>query len=49
MLRFERIVGMKELQDIENVIRKMMYGSHPGYAQLQPVGPQQMAADPSVI
>jgi hypothetical protein len=42
-------MGMKELQDIEMVIRKMMYSSHPSYAQMQPpVGSHQMSMDPTV-
>uniref|UniRef100_A0A914LTV8 Mediator of RNA polymerase II transcription subunit 15 n=1 Tax=Meloidogyne incognita TaxID=6306 RepID=A0A914LTV8_MELIC len=32
VLRFERFMGMNELNDIEIVIRKMMFTSHPSYA-----------------
>ena len=45
-------MGMNELHDIETVIRKMMFTSHPGYAaQLQQsmIPSNQSAMDPSVF
>ena len=49
VLRFDRCLGMKELHDIENVIRKMMFSSNPGYAQMHSIAQQQqMAMDPSM-
>lgn len=47
VLRFERFMGMNELNDIEIVIRKMMFTSHPGYAaQLQQSMIPQSTMDP---
>uniref|UniRef100_A0A914LCC2 Mediator of RNA polymerase II transcription subunit 15 n=2 Tax=Meloidogyne incognita group TaxID=654580 RepID=A0A914LCC2_MELIC len=50
VLRFERFMGMNELNDIEIVIRKMMFTSHPSYAataqQLQQQQQHSSTLDP---